>query len=145
MEATIQKDQLVRVYRKIRAAREQLTREYKAKYEALGEQMDQVESAMLQIANAEGSTGFKTADGTAYQEVETRYSIADDAAFYQFVTEEQNLEFFERRVNGSTVTTYMKAHGDRVPPGLSVFRRLRMKVRAPTKKVAEVSTTETEV
>ncbi len=134
------KDRLVKVYRKIREAREALTKEYDAKYKELSTSMEAVENAMLELANAEGSIGFKTEFGTAFIETETTYSIADEAAFFTFVKECGELDFFQKRVKAETVKTYVKDNGGAIPPGLNVFSRKRMKVRAPAKSVKKTET-----
>lgn len=131
----VPKDRLVRVFLRIREKREELTRSYKEAYAALTTEMDQIEGMLLKLAQDEGVTGFKTPDGTTYTETETQVSIADANAFFEFVLAEGDLDFLQRRVKVESVTNYMKAHGDQPPPGLSIFRRVRMKFRSPSRKV----------
>lgn len=135
-DEAIQKDRLIKVYRKVREKREALTKAYNTEYDSLTKVMEELENTMLAIANAEGSTGFKTEYGTAYTEEESQFTIADDSAFFAFVLETGDLDFLQRRVKVETVKQYMKDHGGHPPVGLNVYTRKRMKVRAPTKRVS---------
>lgn len=127
-------EQLVRVFLRIRSARSEAATEYKKKDDALKAQLSTVEMELLRRAQAEKVTGYTTKDGTTYISPEMHVSIADDQAFYDFVRETGDLEFFERRVTVAHVKEYMEEHEGEVPPGLNLFRENRMRVRASKKK-----------
>ena len=91
--------------------------------------LEAVEASLIAAAQAQGVTGFKTEAGTTYLDERMLTSIADDNAFFNFVREQGDLDFFERRVKVAHVKEWMEANGGHLPPGLNVFRELTMKVR----------------
>ena len=101
---------------------DQLDQAYKAALAA-------VEASLIADAQAQGVTGFKTEHGTTYLDERMLTSIADDNAFFTFVKEQGDLDFFERRVKVAHVKEWMDSNGGHLPPGLNVFRELTMKVR----------------
>ena len=136
MAKDIPTDRLVKVFLKIRNARSALTREYEARDTELKAQLKLIEVELLRRAQDQGVDGFSVDDvGTAYTNEEMHVSVGDDTAFYNFVRETGDLDFFERRVTVKHVREYMEEHDGQLPPGLHVFRELRMRVRSATKKV----------
>lgn len=91
--------------------------------------LETVEATLIADAQKQGVTGFKTEAGTTYLDERMLTSIADDNAFFSFVREQGDLDFFERRVKVAHVKEWMDANGGHLPPGLNVFREMTMKVR----------------
>lgn len=88
-----------------------------------------IEASLVVDAQAQGVSGFKTPYGTTYTDTKVNVTIADDNAFYSFVRESGDLDFFERRVKAAHVKEYQEANNGQLPPGLNVFRELTMKIR----------------
>ncbi len=103
-------------------APDEIDRAYKECLEAL-------EASFLASAHEQGVSGFKTQHGTVFSEEQVLASIADEAAFFNFVLEEGDLDFFERRIKITHIREYAKMNGGRFPPGLNIFREFKMKVR----------------
>lgn len=91
--------------------------------------MEACENNMLAAADKAGVQGFTTPFGTTYTAETSKVSIADDQAFFGFVKELGDLDFFERRVSSTHVANYSKTHDGALPPGLNVFRERTMRVR----------------
>jgi len=91
--------------------------------------LDAIEGSMLATAQEQGVTGFKTDAGTTYMEEMMQTSIADEALFFDFVRASGDLDFFERRLKVGHIKEYVDANGGLFPPGLNIFRELKMKVR----------------
>ncbi len=126
---TLHVDKLVKLYTKTRDAKTAATRAFEAeeaRYKAI---MEACENQMLKQAMEQGVTGFKTPFGTTYIATSTKISIADDAAFFGFVRDLGDLDFFERRVSSRHVEDYIKTHEGAAPPGLNIFRENVMRVR----------------
>jgi len=135
MTKGISTDRLVKLFIKIRNARAAATREYEAKDTELKASLKLVEVELLRRAQESGVTGFAVNGvGTTYTNEEMHVSIGDDRAFFDFVRETGDLDFFERRVTVKHVKDYMETNKGELPPGLHIFRELRMRVRSDTKK-----------
>lgn len=91
--------------------------------------LEAIENSLIADAQRQGVEGFKTDAGTTYLAEDVKVSIADEHAFFTFVKESGDLDFFERRVKSAHVKEWQEANGGVFPPGLNVFRELSMKVR----------------
>ncbi len=96
---------------------------------AYKECLEAIETSFLASAHEQGVSGFKTQHGTVFSEEQVLASIADEQAFFGFVLEEGDLDFFERRIKITHIKEYAKMNDGRFPPGLNIFRELKMKVR----------------
>lgn len=131
---TLPRDKLVKLYLKTREAKALAKRsfdEQAAQFDAI---MDTCENTMLASCDATGDTGFTTPHGTTYTAETTKISLADDKAFFDFVKQKGDLDFFERRVATKHVQDYMKLNNGVAPPGLSIFRERVMRVRKASDK-----------
>jgi len=126
-------DRVVKVYIKIRDARARLSKAYDAEDKLLKEQLSIVTAELLKRLNERGATQTKTEFGTAFVGEDMQVSIADEDAFRSFVLEQQDLNWYQRRVKVEHLREYMGVNGGRLPPGLNVFRERTISVRAPTK------------
>ena len=97
--------------------------------QAYKQTLDTIEKSLIADAHKQGVTGFKTEAGTTYLEEKVMSSIADENAFFSFVLEEGDLDFFERRIKSTHIKEWSAANEGKVPPGLNIFRELTMKVR----------------
>jgi len=127
--ASLPVEKRVKLYLKTRAAKSAATKAYDDQVAQFDRIMDACQNSMLAEADKQGVTGFRTPFGTTYADETARYSIADGSAFYAFVKEQADLDFFERRVSSTHVKEWMEANGGILPPGVSVFRERVMRVR----------------
>ncbi len=126
---TLPVEKLVKLFTRTRdakAAGQKVWDAQEAEFKAI---MAACESFMLKRADEDGVTGYKTPFGTTYTAETSKITIADDTAFFDFVREAGDLDFFERRVSTTHVGNYMKAHEGLAPPGLNIFRERVMRVR----------------
>lgn len=131
---TLSVEKMVKLFIKTRTAKSAAKKafdEQEAEFNAI---LDTCENFMLKRADADGVTGFTTPYGTTYTAETTKISIADDAAFFDFVKKLGDLDFLERRVSTTHVADYTKAHEGAVPPGLNIFRERVMRVRKASEK-----------
>lgn len=122
-------EQRVARYVKLRDSRAAANKEADLLDRAYKQALEAIESTLIADAQAQGVTGFKTEVGTTYLDERMLTTIADDLAFFTFVKEQGDLDFFERRVKATHVKEWMDANNGVLPPGLNVFRELTMKVR----------------
>lgn len=131
-DAEVTVDQLVAVYLKIRNAKKAATAAHKLQDAKFEESLRRVEMEILQRQQHAGVTGFQIKGvGTTYAREEIRLTIAAEAEFYKFVLEEGDLEFFQRRPSVEHVREWMKNNGGQLPPGLRIFREVRIGVQKP--------------
>jgi hypothetical protein len=135
----VDSERLVRVYRKIRAARSELAKKFKTEDDKLKSQLDTVGNAMLSILIAFKQESVRTAEGTFYKQIETKPIGSDWGAFYSWVAEDpERFEFLERRIKVTEVVDYMKTHTETdadgnvrplLPPGVSINQEWVIRVR----------------
>jgi capsule polysaccharide export protein KpsE/RkpR len=131
-EESVPMDKLAKVYRKIRTQIDTLTQEYDTKVEVLKAQQDALKSAMKDQMQALGVTSVKTEQGTIIMSVKTRYTTNDWDSFKKFVTEQDALDLFERRIHQTNMKTFLEENPGSVPPGLNSNSEFDISVRKPT-------------
>ena len=122
-------DKRVARYVKLRDARAAANKDAAMLDQSYKQALEAIESSLIKDAKEQGVTGFKTAVGTTYLDERMLASVADENAFFGFVKEQGDLDFFERRVKVTHVKEWMEDHDGMLPPGLNVFREVTMKVR----------------
>jgi hypothetical protein len=127
-------DRLVKVYVKIRDAKLAFKKEADATLADFDRKLAIIAAELKSRAQQEGVDGFKTEYGTVYMAVDYKVSCADWGAFYQWVKENDELDFLERRIKSAKVKEYMDAHNGELPPGVSVFKELEARVRRSNEK-----------
>ena len=122
-------DKRVARYVKLRDARAASNKDAGILDDAYKGALESIEKSLIATAHEQGVTGFKTEFGTTYLDEQLRASVADENAFYNFVRETGDLDFFERRLKSTHIKEWQEANNGMLPPGLNVFRELTMKVR----------------
>jgi hypothetical protein len=125
---------LVKVFIKIRKAISDVTKEYDARIDALRGQQKQVGTEILRRLHERGASQTKTEAGTAFIGENMSITIADETAYGDFVLEQQDYGYYQKRAKVERVKEYMKQHDGTLPPGLTVFRELTINVRAAVPK-----------
>jgi hypothetical protein len=132
---TVTDEKLVKIFVKIRDAKRDFAAAYKTQLE---EQFDkplrQVSTELKRRLESRTNQGLKTEYGTVYLAEEMKVSCQDWGIFYDWIKNNDALDFLEQRVKVGEVKTYMEKHSGELPPGLSVFRELEARVRKPTKR-----------
>jgi enamine deaminase RidA (YjgF/YER057c/UK114 family) len=127
MDATAEK--LVRAYIKMRDYRSQLKQQYEEQDATVKEQMEMVESHLLELCKTTGADSLRTKYGTVSRTVQTRYWTSDWEAMHNFITEHQALDLLERRISQRQMQEFIKENPDVMPVGLNVDNRYAVSVR----------------
>lgn len=122
-------DKLVRVYLKIRDAREDLSKKYEEDDGKLKEQQEEVKKALLSHCKELNVDSLKTQFGTASRRVATRYWTSDWAALHHFMKENDALDLLERRVHQGNMKAFLADHPELRPPGLNADSSYEISVR----------------
>lgn len=120
---------LVKVYVKIRDAKEALAREYDTKLAELQDQLDLVEQELLAVCKDTGQDGGKTAFGSFSRTVKTRYWTSDWASMYQFIKDNNAPELLERRLHQGNFKEFLDSNPDKLPAGVNADSKYSITVR----------------
>jgi hypothetical protein len=126
-------DRLAKIYRRIRAEIDALTKDYDNKVEALKEQQEALKDAMKAQMQALGVTSVNTPQGTVVLAVKTRYATNDWDSFKKFVVEHDALDLYEKRIHQGNMKTFLDDNPGIVPPGLNSNAEYEISVRKPSK------------
>lgn len=118
-------EKLVRVYLKMKAAKENLDAEVKK----IDAQMGQVKAALLAYCKDQNVESVRTSEGLFYRSVKKRYTTNNWEAMGKFVLEHQVPELYEKRLHQGNIQQFLEEHPDLLPPGLNVDSEYTITVR----------------
>lgn len=121
--------QLVKVYVKIRDARDAKRKEMEEEVATLETQLEMVEQQLLDICKTTGQNGGKTDYGSFTRSVKTRYWPSDWDSMYRFVKEHDAPELLERRIHQGNFKEFLQANPDKLPTGMNVESKYSITVR----------------
>jgi len=119
MSDEIGADKLVKVFVKIRDAREALARKYEEDDGALKEQLETIKFELLEKCKLIGADSLKTQFGTVTRSVKIRYWSSDWGSMHEFCKEHDTLDLMERRISQGNMKTFLKDNPDIKIPGLN--------------------------
>lgn len=125
---------LVAVYRKLRAAIAEAETAYEEKVKDLKEQMDTVSAELLNFCNEQNLDSVKTPSGTVSRRVQTRYWTTDWEQMNNFIVEYQAVHLLEKRIHNGNMKQFLEDNPDILPIGLQVDNKYIIQVRKPNDK-----------
>ena len=132
VEAEVPVDKLAKVYLKIRAKRQELTKVFEAEDAALKAQQDEVAGVMKDHMQALKVKSMNTEFGTVILSLKTRYYTQDWDSFKTFVVKNNAVDLLERRIAQKNIEQFIKENPELVPPGLNSDASYEVSVRKPT-------------
>lgn len=124
----MQLDKIVERYVALRDRKAELKKAFEEQAATLTEAMDRLEAAILAHLNETGSESFRTSAGTAYKSVGTSITVADKAAFKDYLLETGQWELADIRAAKKNIEAF-KAANDDLPPGLNWSQAITVGVR----------------
>jgi len=121
---------LTKVFLKIKAKREEISKEDKA----LEEQQKMIKDALLDHCKETGVEGARTAEGTFSRTVRTSYWSSDWQEMHAFTMARNLPEFYEKRLNQGVVKQYLEENPNDVPESLHVDSKYSITISKPRKK-----------
>jgi len=122
-------NQLVKVYIKIRDAKEIKKKEMETAIAELDAQLETVEQELLEICKTTGQNGGKTDYGSFTRSVKTRYWPSDWDSVYQFIREHDVPQLLERRIHQGNFKEFLEVNPDKLPTGMNVESKYSITVR----------------
>ena len=132
-EDMIPMDKLARIYRKIKAEIDELTKDYDTKVELLKEKQNTLKFAMKDQMQALGVKTVNTAFGTVSMVQKNRYSTQDWDSFKQFIVAHDAVDLLEKRIAQTNMAQFLADNPGSVPPGLNSFSDFEIRVTKPSK------------
>jgi len=130
-EEPIPIDKLTKIYRKIKAEIDQLTKEYDTRVEELKASQDEVKFAIKDQMKALGVSSVKTEFGTVSMANKTRYSTQDWDSFKTFIVEHDVVDLLEKRIAQLNMAKFLEDNPGVVPPGLNAFSDFEIRITKP--------------
>jgi len=133
IDEVIPLSELARIYRKMRARMDELTKAYDTEVETIKEKLDLVKIEIKDQMRAQGATSIKTDFGTISLVTKTRYSTQDWDSFKRFVVDNDVVDLLEKRIAQTNMSKFLEENPSLVPPGLNSMSEYEIRVIKPTK------------
>ena len=127
--STLNVEQLVKAYIKMRDARQQLLREFDEADDRIKQQQDVVQQALLELCKETGTDGLKTSAGTVTRTIKTRYWTSDWNSMKNFIKEHDAFELMEQRVHQTNMKSFLEENPNLMPPGMNIDSKYAITVR----------------
>jgi hypothetical protein len=127
--STLNVEQLVKAYIKMRDARQQLLREFDEADDRIKQQQDVVQQALLELCKETGTDGLKTSAGTVTRTIKTRYWTSDWNSMKNFIKEHDAFELLEQRVHQTNMKSFLEDNPNLMPPGMNIDSKYAITVR----------------
>lgn len=131
--ASVPMDKLAKVYRKMAAKIQQLTREYETEVEAIKAQQDVVKIALKDQMLKLGVKSVRTDQGTVVLSTTTNYNTQDWDSFKEFMKQYDALDLVQQRISQLNMKRFLEENPGVVPPGLNSMTEYGISVRKPTR------------
>jgi hypothetical protein len=122
-------ERLTKIYLKIRDKRAALKAAFDEEDTKLQATLDTVKSALLDYCKTQGVDSVRTPAGLFYRSIKTRYWTSDWDSMNRFILEHEIPEFYEKRLNQTSVKQFLEENPDVLPPGLNVDSEYVITVR----------------
>jgi len=133
IDEVIPLSELARIYRKMKARMDELTKAYDTEVETIKEKLELVKIEIKDQMRAQGATSIKTDFGTISLVTKTRYSTQDWDSFKRFVVEHDVVDLLEKRIAQTNMSKFLEENPSLVPPGLNSMSEYEIRVVKPTK------------
>jgi len=122
-------EQFTKIYLKIRDKRAELKAQFDQEDTKLEAQLNAVKAALLEYCKEQGVDSVRTQAGLFYRGIKTRYWTNDWDSMNRFILERGIPEFYEKRLNQTSVRQFLEENPDVLPPGLNVDSEYVITVR----------------
>jgi hypothetical protein len=131
---SINVDDVVATYMKLRSQKEAIEAEVKDKVKGLKEKMEKLEAWIKEQADIQGVSSFKTKHGTAFLTTTDYANVAEWDAVLDFIRTQEAFDLLEKRVSKIAVRGYIEVN-KAVPPGITYGTKLEVNIRKPVARI----------
>ena len=125
----------MKAYLAIRLERDKLAKKYQQEDSEFKDQLNRLESAMLETCDDIGAETLRTESGTIIKTLKENFVCGDWDNFKTFVLENQALELLQQRISQANFKEFLSTREEEgLPPGISTMREFKITVRKPTAK-----------
>jgi hypothetical protein len=132
--APIDLGKLTTIYIKIRDKRAENKREFEEADADLKEQMEVLETQMLDVCKEMNADSIRTPHGTIIRSVKSRYWTNDWDSMYTFIEEQGAFGLLEKRLHQTNMKDFLIENPDLLPAGLNVESSYSVVVRRSKEK-----------
>lgn len=129
IEGVASAETFTKIYLKIRDKRAELKAQFEQEDSKLESQLNAVKTALLEYCKTQGVDSVRTPAGLFYRGIRTRYWTNDWDSMNRFILEHGIPEFYEKRLNQTSVKQFLEENPDVLPPGLNVDSEYVITVR----------------
>lgn len=126
---TVPVEKLVKAYIKIRQKRSELSAKFKEEESKLDSKIDKIKRALLGHCKEHNVESVRTSEGIFFRTVKQRFWTSDWEHMYKFIQTHNVPEFFEKRLNQTSVKQFLQDNPDLIPEGLNVDSEYVVSVR----------------
>lgn len=120
---------LTRAYLNLRTKRSELKAAFDAEDKTLEDDQNKLKRALLDHCKEHGVDSVRTSAGLFYRQTKTRYWTTDWDSMNKFILDNEVPEFYEKRLNQTSVRQFLEENPDLLPPGLNVDSEYVITVR----------------
>ena len=132
--APIDLGKLTTIYIKIRDKRAENKREFEEADADLKEQMEVLETQMLDVCKEMNADSIRTPHGTIIRSVKSRYWTNDWDSMYDFIEEHGAFGLLEKRLHQTNMKDFLIENPTTLPAGLNVENSYSVVVRRSKEK-----------
>jgi len=122
-------DRLVDACVKIRDRKAAITDELNTKLSALDEKLAKFKQVLNDHCEATGAESVRTASGTFYRSVKTKFWTSDWESMNKFIMAHGAMDLLEKRIHQTNMRTFLEENPDKLPPGLNADSEYTITVR----------------
>ena len=122
-------NKLTKIYLKIRDARTELSKKFKAEDALLVEQLDIVEKQLLEACKENDAKSINTEAGLVIRGVSTQYMTNDWDSMYKFIKDNDALGLLKQSLHQTNMKQFLEEYPDKFPPGMLVDSKYKITVR----------------
>lgn len=120
---------LTRAYLNLRSKRSELKAAFDEADKTLEDNQNKLKRALLDHCKEHGVDSVRTSAGLFYRQTKTRYWTNDWESMNKFILDNGVPEFYEKRLNQTSVRQFLEENPDLLPPGLNVDSEYVITVR----------------
>jgi len=122
-------DELSAEYLELRLKREHLKHEWEAQDTKIADEMDKIETAMLDVLNETNASSISTDNAVIMRRVTQRYNPTNWDAVYKLIERHSAYGLLHKRIHDGNMKDFLDQHPDEYPAGLNVDSRYAVTVR----------------